>query len=73
MAVADFQKGIAALGPELRGDIPNDSDISPKPRSVRIVVGLNERLLSPLRASHVACVWVWYNARSSKVPPISPC
>jgi uncharacterized protein (TIGR02118 family) len=38
-AVADFQKGIAAHGPELRGDISNYTDISPDVQISEIVVG----------------------------------
>jgi uncharacterized protein (TIGR02118 family) len=37
-AAADFQKGIGAHGPELRGDIPNYTDISPQVQISEIVV-----------------------------------
>jgi uncharacterized protein (TIGR02118 family) len=38
-AVADFQKGIAAHGTEIMGDIPNYTDISPQIQISEIVVG----------------------------------
>jgi hypothetical protein len=36
---ADFQKGIAAHGTEIMGDIPNDTDISPQIQISEVVVG----------------------------------
>ena len=38
-AAADFQKGIAAHGTEIMGDIPNYTDISPQIQISEIVVG----------------------------------
>ena len=38
-AAADFQKGIAAHGTEIMGDIPNYTDISPEIQISEIVVG----------------------------------
>jgi len=38
-AATDFQKGIAAHGTEIMGDIPNYTDISPQIQISEIVVG----------------------------------
>jgi uncharacterized protein (TIGR02118 family) len=38
-AASDFQKGIAARGTEIMGDIPNYTDISPQIQISEIVVG----------------------------------
>jgi hypothetical protein len=38
-AAADFQKGIAAHGTEIVGDIPNYTDISPQIQISEIAVG----------------------------------
>ena len=38
-AAADYQKGIAAHGTEIMGDIPNYTDISPQIQISEIVVG----------------------------------